>query len=265
MADYEDIQFEERGDIGIITIDRPDKANTIRNTTAQEVLDVINEVNKDYDLRALIFTGEGKGFSAGIDVGEFEELMEEEFEFQRRRKRTLEVYQIDREVEKTLTPTIAAVNGYALGGGFELALACDLIVASEDAQFGFPEAGLGGVPGAGGTQRLPRSIPKRKAKEMIFTGNRYSAEEMSEYGLINKLVATDELIDEATSLAEQIANNAPISVMSSKLAIDRGEDISIEKALEYEDDLSFLQYFTEDREEGLSAFREDREPDFKGK
>ncbi len=263
--EYQDILYEKKGNVAVITLNKPDKLNVITNTTAREIMDALLEADKDDDVRAIIITGSGRAFCAGIDVSEFVELMKERFKFYKGRRRWLEVYRFTNEVENTLKPTIAAVNGYALGGGFELALACDIIIASENAQFGFPEVTLGGTPGAGGMQRLGRLVGKNKVKELVFTGKRITAEEGYRMGFVNKVVKPEELMDEAYSLAESIAKNAPIAVMLAKIAINKGLEIPLDIGLSYDSDLNFLLYFTEDREEGLRAFREKRKPEFKGR
>jgi len=262
---YQDIIYEKKGRLVVITINRVEKLNAMGNTTAREIMDSLKDADMDDEVRAIIITGAGRAFSTGVDASEFVEMAKEKFKFYKGRKRTLEIYQLFKEVEETLKPTIAAVNGYALGGGFELALACDMIVASENAQFGFPEVTLAGIPGAGGTQRLPRIIGNNRAKELIFTGKRITAQEGYQLGFVNKVVKPEELLNEATKLADTIANNAPISIILSKVAINKGTEMGMDYGLSYENDLSFLPYFTEDRDEGLKAFREKRKPEFKGR
>ncbi len=262
---YQDIIYEKKDNVAVITINRPDKLNVLTNNTAKEIMDALVKADMDDDVRVIIITGSGRAFCAGIDVSEFAEMMKDRFKFYKGRRRWLEIYKIANEIENTLKPTIAAVNGYALGGGFEIALSCDIIIASEKAQFGFPEVTLGGMPGAGGTQRLGELIGKNRVKELIFTGKRITAEEGYKMGFVNKVVKAEELMNEAFSLAESIAKNAPIAVMLAKIAINKGFETSLDIGLSYENDLNFILYFTEDREEGLKAFREKRTPEFKGR
>lgn len=257
--------YKKEGNIALLTLNKPERLNVITNAVAKELINAIYEAEKDDDVRVIVITGTGKAFCAGIDVSEFAEMMKDKFRFYKGRKRWLEIYKFTDEIENCLKPVIAAVNGYALGGGFELALACDLIIASETAQFGFPEVTLGGMPGAGGTQRILRVLGKNIAKELIFTGKRISAEEGYRLGFVNKVVKPDNLMSEAIMMANEIAKNAPIAVMLAKISINNGLEIPLKVGLSYENDLNFILYFTEDREEGLRAFREKRKPEFKGR
>lgn len=254
------IKYEIKGNIGVLTISRPEVLNALDAEVLKEISEVINTVEKDETVKALIVTGEGRSFVAGADIGAQSEL---DLEGGRNWGRNGSA--IFRRLELLSVPTIAAVNGFALGGGCELALACDMIIASEKAKFGQPEVSLGITPGFSGTQRLPRKVGKAKAMEMILTGDMIKAEEALRIGLVNKVVAPDRLMDETMELAAGIIKNAPLAVKYSKAAISRGLEMDIDSAIALENELFAMCFASRDQKEGMKAFLDKRSAQFVGK
>ncbi len=246
------------------TIDRPEKMNAIREQTAAELLDALDEAESTQSVRGVIITGSEKAFCTGVDTSEQTNNPGEEFELWRRRKRTRKVNRLFAALPQVTKPVIAAVEGYALGGGFEMALLCDMVVAGDGAKFGLPEAKLGLMPGGAGTQTLPRILGKPLAKELIWTGRRLSAEEALVMRVINKVVPAGEALTGARELAAAVGKQAPLSVMFTKSVIERGFDSPMAEGMAAEADAFFALSFSEDRNEGLAAFREKRTPEFKG-
>lgn len=261
---YEDIVVERVEKWVEIKINRPEKLNSIREKTAEEILRALEEAEFDRDCAAVVIYGTDKAFCTGIDTSEFQIKDNEYFDFYRFRRRARKVNQLFRDLPNFTKPIISAVEGFALGGGLELALVGDMIVASENAKFGLPEIRLGLMPGGGGTQTLPRLIGKPLAKELMWTGRRISAAEAREMRLVNHVTPAGGALEKARELARTIAGNAPLSVMFTKGVIDRGEDMSLQDGMTAEADVSFLLYFTNDRKEGLQAFRDKRSPAFRG-
>lgn len=261
---YEDIVAERVEGWLEIQIDRPEKMNALREKTAEEILDALHSAEFDRSCHAVILKGAEKAFCTGIDTSEFQLKDNEYFDFYRLRRRARAVNRLFREMPDFTKPVIAAVEGFALGGGLELALCGDMIVASETARFGLPEIKLGLMPGGGGTQTLPRLIGKPLAKELMWTGRRITAAEAREYRLVNHVTPAGGAVEKAREIARTIAGNAPLPVMLTKGVIDRGGDMALADGMIAEGDVSFLLYFTRDREEGLTAFREKRSPKFQG-
>jgi len=261
---YEDI-IVSRGERWLeITINRPDKMNSLREQTAEEIQKALQEAEMDRGIAAIILQGTERAFCTGIDTSEFKIGPGEFFDFYRRRKRLRKTNMLFRSLPEYTKPVIAVVEGYCLGGGLELALVSDLIVAGADAKFGFPETRLGMMPGGGGTQTLPRLIGAPLAKELMWTGRRIGATEAKEFRFVNHVTTKGGALAKARELAGEIGKNAPLSVMLTKSAINRGLDMSLADGMATEGDISFLLYFSEDRNEGLKAFGEKRSPEFKG-
>ena len=252
----------ERGDDGIavLTIDRQDKLNSLNPQVIEEIRDALLKLEDDQP-RVTIVTGAGdRAFIAGADIAVMNEMSALEA------KRFAELgHAATALLDRSPVPTIAAVNGFALGGGCEVALACDIRIAAENALFGFPEVTLGILPGLGGTQRLPRLVGLGVAKEMIFSGRRIKAEEARMINLVNRVVPEGEAFNAARELAEEIASNGPIAVRHAKAAANKAQDVDLVSGLEYEADQFALLFGTEDAREGMSAFVEKREADFKGR
>ena len=260
MSTYETITVEHRGAVAVLTIHRPDKLNALSEKVHEEGVAALNELRHDDSIRVLVITGSGeKSFIAGADIAEFQD-------------RTPTV-QRDRFFEPTLfnsidsfpKPVIAMINGFCLGGGNELALACDLRIASEKARFSQPEINLGLIPGGGGTQRLTRLIGEGRAMEIMLTGDMIDAETALRFGLVNHVYPPDELEAKTMELANKIAEKAPIALQLAKEAVKFASRSNLDEGLRREVDLFALCFATEDKQEGVSAFLEKRKPVFKGR
>ena len=255
---YEYILVEREEPIAIVTINRPNKLNALNWTVVGEVADALEELGREDTIRCVILTGAGdRAFAAGADVAEMSD------------KSPMDMLASGfagwvriRHFQK---PLIAAVGGFALGGGNELAMHADIIIASEDARFGQPEILLGIMPGAGGTQRLARTVGKYRAMELCLTGDQISALHMHEMGLVNRVVPKGELLDEAKSLALKIAKQAPLAARLIKDAIQRAFEVPLEDGLEYEKRLFALLFSTDDAKQGMAAFVEKRQATFTGR
>ncbi len=250
---YQTIRYEKKDGIAIVTIDRPEALNALNSTVITELEQVVADLETDRDIRAMILTGEGRSFVAGADIGEQCPL-----DLDGGRRWGQRGSALMRRIEKLEFPTIAAVNGFALGGGCELAMSCDIILASEKAKFGQPEVGLGITPGFSGTQRLPRRVGIAKAKELIFSGKGIGAAEAKEIGLVNAVYAPEELIPGAVAMAKSFTANAPIAVKYSKACIDRGMQMDIDDGIALENELFAMCFATADQKEGMGAFMEKR-------
>lgn len=261
---YEDIAVTRGAGWLEIQINRPEKLNSIREKTAENILHAMEAVEFERDCAAVILCGSDKAFCTGIDTSEFQIKDNEYFDFYRYRRRARRVNRLFRELPAYTKPVISAVEGFALGGGLELALVGDIIVAAETAKFGLPEIKLGLMPGGGGTQTLSRLIGKPLAKELMWTGRRITATEARKMRLVNHVTPAGQALGKARELAAAIAANAPLPVMFTKSVIDRGEDMALQDGMMAEADVSFMLYFTADRKEGLQAFREKRSPQFRG-
>jgi enoyl-CoA hydratase/3-hydroxyacyl-CoA dehydrogenase len=258
--DLKTFTVKRDGKIAIITINRPEALNALNSKVLFDLSQIVDEVQKDEGINAVIITGEGNAFVAGADIKEMMKKTPIEA-----REFTMLGQQVFNKIERMDKPVIAAVNGMALGGGCELALACDMILASKKAKLGFPEVGLGIHPGFGGTQRLPRLIGKAKAKELIFTTDILNAEEAERIGLVNKVVPSEELTDTAMSMASKMTAQGPIALKLAKSAINKGTEMDLDAGLAYEIESVSLTFSTEDSKEGMNAFTERRKPNFKGK
>jgi enoyl-CoA hydratase len=250
------VKYEQRGAVGILTISREKALNALNSQVIAELSEALDQVNLE-EVRALILTGAGvKSFVAGADITE----MQKETKAQGQ-ARAEEADKTFRKIETFPVPVIAAVNGYALGGGCELAMSCDIRIASENAVFGQPETGLAIIPGFGGTQRLPRIVGLGKAKELIYTCDRIKADAALNIGLVNAVCPIESLIDTCITMAEKIAKNGPIGVRAAKKAINEGMQLDIDSALKLEAKLFGSCFETEDQKNAMTAFVEKRKPD----
>ena len=254
------IILEREEDSALITINRPRFLNALNRSTLKELTDAFAQLNGDQGVRVIIITGSGKAFIAGADISEMKEYTPEQArDFSEMGHMTMDA------IQNTGKPVIAAVNGFALGGGFELALACDIILASETAKLGLPEVNLGLIQGFGGTQRLSRLAGKALAKELIFTGDAISAERAYEMGIVNRLFPPDELLPEAKKMAQNIAQKGPIALKLAKRAIDSGYNRELAEGCELEKAAFVESFTTSDSKEGMKAFLEKRKPVFKNR
>lgn len=251
------ITLKQQSGVATITLNRPEVMNAINMQMRTELQQALSDLRHQSDIKVVILTGGGPtAFCAGMDLKEFWQSRKQQTTTEQRRFRwdqTEGITQFDK-------PIIAAINGLAIGGGVELALLCDICLASTDASFAFGEVKRGLIPGNGGTQRLARRIGKARALEMILTGNSINAAQALAYGLIEYITPAEQLIEKTMELAQAIAANAPIAVRTAKAAIHRGIDLPIEQALQLERDLATLIYTTEDSQEGPQAFIEKRSP-----
>ncbi|MFH1311610.1 MAG: enoyl-CoA hydratase-related protein [Candidatus Eisenbacteria bacterium] len=258
---YENVLVEKKDNIAYVTVNRPKVLNALNVKTVLELTDIFETLAGDNDVQAVVLTGSGeKAFVAGADITEFLKLSADGARDYAKRGQNL-----FNMIERLGKPVIAAVNGFALGGGCEIAMACTYRIASENAKFGQPEVSLGLIPGFGGTQRLPRLIGKGRAMEIILTGNPIDAETAERFGLVNRVVPQDELIEACEKAAKTIAKRGPLAVKYCLEAVDRGLNMSLDDGLVLEADLFGLVFASEDSKEGTTAFVEKRKPDFKGK
>lgn len=255
--EYSKLSVEKENGIAIVKINNPQSLNALDSVILGELDALFTELENDCSVSAVILTGEGKAFVAGADITEMSGM--DASQGKAFGEKGAKVF---RKIELLGKPVIAAVNGYALGGGCELAMCCDIRIASEKAKFGQPEVGLGITPGFSGTQRLPRLVGIGKAKELIYTADVISAEEACRIGLVNKVVEPQELMNAAVALAGKIAEKAPIAVKNSKEAINRGMQCSMDEAINIEANLFGLCFATEDQKEGMKAFMEKRKAKF---
>ena len=252
-----ELLMERRGAVAILTLNRPQVLNALSDSLVESLVRALEELDRDPEIRCLILTGGEKVFAAGADIqGLAQATVPEMLDSDRLAK-----WERMRKISK---PIIAAVAGYALGGGCELAMSCDLIVAGKTALFGQPEILIGVMPGAGGTQRLTRAVGKYRAMEMTLTGKRITAQEAWEWGLVNRVVPAEFLLEEALSLAREIASQAPQAVKLIKKAVNRAQEVDLDTGLSYERYLFYLLFGTQDQKEGMKAFLEKRKPNFKG-
>lgn len=257
---YENIIFEKDGNIGIIRFNRPKALNAINTDVVKELGAALDEIENDSSIRVLILTGEGgKAFIAGADISHMVNFSPLQL-----RKFSMDLHKIGFQMEGLPIPIIACVNGFALGGGTEIAMACDFIYASENAKFGQPEINLGIIPGMGGTQRLPRLVGKGVAKELCMTGAIISAREAKEIGLVNKVFPDDQLWEQTIKTANILISKGKVALKAVKNCIGRGLNVNLRDGCHMETDAFALCMTSPDGKEGMTAFLEKRQPDFKG-
>lgn len=244
--------------VALIQLNRPKELNALNLQLMQELRDTLQQLDKNEKVRSIVITGNDQAFAAGADIKQMAD------------KSAIDMLMIDQfstwdQIRKTKKPIIAAVSGFALGGGCELAMTCDMIIASETARFGQPEIKIGVMPGAGGTQRLTKALGKAKAMELVLTGRFISAEEALAYKLVNKVVPVEMYLREAVQLAKEIATMSPIAVQLAKEAVNRSFETHLDEGLTLERKNFYLAFASEDQKEGMKAFIEKRKPEYKGK
>lgn len=257
---YKTLKYEVNGHIAKITINRPEALNALNSEVLDELNLLLDEVKANKDLRVAILTGEGRSFVAGADIKEMSSLSA--IEGKEFGDKGLSVF---RKLETLPIPVIAQINGFALGGGCEIAMSCDFRIASDKALFGQPEVGLGITPGFAGTQRLQRLVGPGYAKYLIYTANNIKADKAYEIGLVQEVVEADKLEETVQKLAEKIASNAPIAVRASKEAINVGGQVDIDSAIKVEENLFGLTFSTEDQKTGMNAFINKEKAEFENK
>jgi enoyl-CoA hydratase len=244
--------------VALIQLNRPKELNALNLQLMQELRDALQSLDKNDHVRVIIITGNVQAFAAGADIKQMAD------------KTAIDMLMIDQfstwdQIRKTKKPIIAAVSGFALGGGCELTMTCDMIIASESAKFGQPEIKIGVLPGAGGTQRLTKAIGKAKAMELVLTGRFLSAQEALSYGLVNKVVPVEMYLYEAVQLASEIAQMSPVAAQLAKEAVNRSFETHLDEGLNFERKNFYLAFASEDQKEGMKAFIEKRKPVYKGK
>jgi len=255
---YETIKTETRGKVGLITLDRPEALNALNNQLVEELVEAVAAYDADEAIGCIVMTGSEKAFAAGADIKEMQP------------KSYMDVYKEDLfakagQIADCRTPTIAAVSGYALGGGCELAMMCDFILAGDNARFGQPEINLGVIPGIGGTQRLTRFVGKSKAMEMCLTGRMMEADEAERAGLVSRVVPKESLLEEALKAAETIASKSLPVAMMAKEAVNRAYEVTLNEGIQFERRVFHSLFATEDQSEGMAAFVDKRTPQFKNR
>jgi len=255
---FENVIVEKDGAIAVVTLNRPQALNALSYGLVKDLCLAMQELDRDKEVRVMIVTGGEKVFAAGADIkemadrGPFDERIHERLDYRD-------------QINKMTKPVIAAVSGFALGGGCELAMSCDIIIAAETARFGQPEVNLGIIPGSGGTQRLTRLLGKHRAMEMVLTGDIVNAADAERFGLVNRVVPVELLLEEAKNVAKKIAAKPALAIREAKEAVLKAANSSLNEGLEFERKAFYLLFASEDRAEGMRAFLEKRKPEFKGK
>ncbi|TWD87953.1 short chain enoyl-CoA hydratase [Neobacillus bataviensis] len=258
MKAYEFIEASQQDGVALIELNRPAQYNALNRTMVREIVDALEAFDRDEEVRAIVVTGKGLAFSAGADIDEMAgdhpvrlELLNQFADWDR--------------LTLIKKPIIGAVKGFVFGGGFELALSCDLLIAASGTEFSFPEVTLGVMPGAGGTQRLTKIVGRTKALEWLWNGTRITTESALQHGLINRVVSPELLMEEAMKTAKQIARQAPLSIRLIKDSVNKAVDYPLYEGMQYERKNFYLLFASEDQKEGMNAFIEKRKPEFKGR
>jgi len=256
---YETILTSKEGRIGVITLNRPQALNALSFKLVTEMITALSDFEKDEEVLCLVITGNEKAFSAGADIKEMADMTAVQMAM------TSHFFPLWDKVARYPKPIVGALSGFVLGGGLELAMSLDVIVASETTQFGQPEIDIGVMPGGGGTQRLTRAVGKYKAMEMILTGKRIGAEEAKALGLVSRVVPKEAYLDEAKKVAIEIASKSPVAVRLAKMAVNKAFEMGLADGIDFEREVFYLLFASEDKTEGMNAFTEKRKPEFKGK
>lgn len=256
---YETIAVSKEGMVGIITINRPQAMNALSNKLVTELISALGEFEKDEGVRCLVIAGSERAFSAGADITEMADMTAVQMTM------SSHFFPLWDRVGKYPKPIVGALSGFVLGGGLELAMSLDVLVASETTQLGQPEIDIGVMPGGGGTQRLARAVGKYKAMEMILTGKRIGAEEAKTLGLVSRVVPKESYLVEAKKVANEIASKSPVAIRLAKQAVNKAFEMGLSDGIDFERELFYLLFASEDAKEGMKAFLEKRKPEFKGK
>ena len=256
---YETVLTSKEGTLGIITLNRPQAMNALSSKLVTELISALDEFEKDEGVRCLVMAGSERAFSAGADIHEMADMTAV------RMTMTGHFFPLWDKVGRYPKPIVGALSGYVLGGGLELAMSLDVLVASETTQLGQPEIDIGVMPGGGGTQRLTRAVGKAKAMEMILTGKRIGAEEAKTLGLVSRVVPKEAYLEEAKKVANEISSKSPVAIRLAKMAVNKTFEIGLSQGLDFEREVFYLLFASEDKTEGMKAFLEKRRPEFKGK
>ena len=257
--DYETIIVSKEGMLGIITLNRPQAMNALSYKLVTELISALTDFEKDDNVRCLVIAGSEKAFSAGADIKEMSDMTAVQMAM------TGHFFPLWDKVGHYPKPIVGALSGYVLGGGLELAMSLDVLIASETTQLGQPEIDIGVMPGGGGTQRLTRAVGKAKAMEMILTGKRIGAEEAKTLGLVSKVVPKEAYLEEAKKVANEIASKSPAAARMAKMAVNKAFEMGLTQGIDFERELFYLLFASEDKDEGMKAFTEKRKAEFKGK
>jgi len=256
---YETLLVSKEGRLGVITLNRPDALNALNMKMVTELLEALTAFEKDDEVRCVVLAGSEKAFSAGADIKEMVGMTAVKMTM------TGHFFPLWDKVGNYPKPIVGALSGFVLGGGLELAMSCDVLVASETTQLGQPEIDIGVMPGGGGTQRLTKVVGKYKAMEMILTGKRIGVEEARALGLVSLVVPKEAFLTEAKRVALEIASKSPVAVRLAKMAVNKSMEMGLKDGIDFERELFYLLFASEDKEEGMRAFMEKRKPEFKGK
>ena len=256
---YETLKVAKEDKLGIVTLNRPEALNALNSKMVNELIHALGELEKDDDVRCVVLTGSERAFSAGADIKEMAEMTAVQMVM------TGHFFPLWDKVGRYPKPIVGALSGYVLGGGLELAMSCDVLIASETTQLGQPEIDIGVIPGGGGTQRLTRAVGKSKAMEMILAGRKISAEEAKGLGLVSRVVPKEAYLTEAKKVANEIASKSPVALRLGKMAINKAFEMGLTDGIDFERELFYLLFASEDKGEGMKAFLEKRKADFKGK
>ncbi|HME18147.1 MAG TPA: enoyl-CoA hydratase-related protein [Nitrososphaerales archaeon] len=256
---YQTLLESKEGHVGVITLNRPDAMNALNMTMVRELIQALDGFEKDEEVRCVVLAGSERAFSAGADIKEMAQMTAVQMTM------TEHFFPLWDRVGRYAKPIVAALSGFVLGGGLELAMSCDILVASETTQLGQPEIDIGIMPGGGGTQRLARAVGKYKAMEMILTGKRIGAEEAKTLGLVSRVVPKEAYLTEAMKVAGDVASKSPVAVKLAKMAVNKAFEMGLSPGLDFERELFYMLFASEDQKEGMDAFTQKRKPVFKGK
>ena len=256
---YETLSASKEAPLGIITINRPEALNALSNKLVHELISALAAFESDEEVRCLVITGSERAFSAGADIKEMADMSAVQMSM------SGHFFPLWDRLGRYPKPVVGALSGFVLGGGLELAMSLDVLIASETTQLGQPEINIGVMPGGGGTQRLTRAVGKYKAMDMILTGTRIGADEAKAMGLVSRVVPKEAYLEEAKKVATEIASKSPVSVKLAKMAVNKAFEMGLSDGLDFERQLFYLLFASEDAKEGMKAFMEKRKPVFKGK